>query len=150
MEASMSGKSRYGGGFGSGNGPCAANTAGEETRSRAAITAATVATEAAVQASWVQYVQNLVSEQIAVIHDGVIATLGELINEQLDRLFDEADKLLRRDGNFSRSCSPGLMTSGAPLEITAWLDAEAKIGRDKLALGAHDFALAALEVFVSV
>ena len=61
----MSGKSRYGSSFGSSN----RHHAAEETRSTAA---ATVATDAAVQASWAQYVQNLVSEQIAALHDGVI------------------------------------------------------------------------------
>jgi hypothetical protein len=93
----MSGKSRYGGSFGSSNRPHAA----EETRSTAA---ATVATDPAVQASWAQYVQNLVSEQIATLHDGVIEGLGEAMNEQLDRLFDEAKKLLRRelDGNSAK------------------------------------------------
>ncbi|WMT76063.1 hypothetical protein [Bradyrhizobium sp. Ash2021] len=44
------------------------------------------------------------SEQIAAIHDGVIGGVGEAINEQLDRLFDEADKYLRRalDGNSAK------------------------------------------------
>jgi hypothetical protein len=90
----MSGKSRYGSSFGSSN----RHHAAEETRSTAA---ATVATDAAVQASWAQYVQNLVSEQIAALHDGVIEGLGEAINERLDRLFDKAKKHLRRelDGN---------------------------------------------------
>jgi hypothetical protein len=54
-------------------------------------------TEAAVQASWAQYVQNLVNEQIAALQDGVIRGLGEGINEQLDRLFDETDRFLRRE-----------------------------------------------------
>jgi hypothetical protein len=91
----MSGKSRYAGGFGSGR--YASDTAAEETASTAATTAGTVATDAAVQASWAQYVQNLVSEQIAAVRDGVIGGLGEGINEQLDRLFDEANKFLRRE-----------------------------------------------------
>jgi hypothetical protein len=92
----MSGKSRNGGGFGSGH--YASDTAAEETGSAAATTTAgTVATDAAVQASWAQYVQNLVSEQIAAIHDGVIDGLSEVINEQLDRLFDETNKSLRRE-----------------------------------------------------
>jgi hypothetical protein len=87
----MSGKSRYGGM----SSVSRHDTAVEETRSTP--TAATVATDAAVQASWAQYVQNLVSEQIAAIHDGVIAGLREGINEQLDRLFEETDKILRRE-----------------------------------------------------
>ncbi len=44
-----------------------------------------------------QYVQNLVSEQIAAIRDGVIGGMVEAVNEQLDRLFDETDKFLRRE-----------------------------------------------------
>ena len=91
----MSGKSRYGGGFGSRH--YASDTVAEETRSTVATTAATVATDAAVQASWAQYVQNLVSEQIAAIHDGVIDGLCELINEQLNRLSDETNKFLQRE-----------------------------------------------------
>jgi hypothetical protein len=79
----MSGKSRYGGGFGSGH--YASDTAAEETRNAAATTAGAVATDAAVQASWAQYVQNLVSEQIAAVHDGVIDGFSEVINEQLNR-----------------------------------------------------------------
>jgi hypothetical protein len=43
------------------------------------------------QASWAQYVQNLVREQIAEIHDGVIARLREGINEQGHRLRRERD-----------------------------------------------------------
>jgi hypothetical protein len=91
----MSGKSRYGGGMSRND------TAAEET----APTAATaVATEAAVQASWVEYVQNLVSEQIAEIRGGVIRGLVEFTNEQLDHLFDDANTLLRRelDGNSAK------------------------------------------------
>jgi hypothetical protein len=87
----MSGKSRYGGSASS------YDSAAEETGSTAPTTAASVATEAVVQASWVRYVQNLVNEQIAVIHDGVIAGLREGINEQLDRLYDETNKFLRRE-----------------------------------------------------
>jgi hypothetical protein len=89
----MSGKSRYGGGFDSSSGTSVA----EETRSTTTTIAAKVATDAAVQASWAQYVQNLVNEQISAIHDGVIAGLREGINEQLDRLYDEANKFLRRE-----------------------------------------------------
>jgi hypothetical protein len=92
----MSSKSRYG--FGSGNRYYASDTAAEEIRSTAAMI------DAEVQASWAQYVQNLVTEQIAAIHDGVIAGLGEGINEQLDRLFDVTNKILRRelDGNSAK------------------------------------------------
>src|SRR5262249_42674160 len=68
----------------------------EKTRS-AAPTTASVATDAAIQALWAEYVQNLVSEQIAAIHDGVIAGGGEAINEQLDRLFEETNKIVRRE-----------------------------------------------------
>jgi hypothetical protein len=75
----MSGKSRYDGDFGSGN---ATDIAAEE-RSTAATPAATVATDAAVQASWAKYVQNLVSEQIAAISDGVIGGLDEVIDRLL-------------------------------------------------------------------
>jgi hypothetical protein len=73
------------------------DTAAEDTRSTPPTTAAAVAAEAAVQASWAQYVQNLVSEQIAAIRGGVIGGLGEVINEQLDRLFKEANQFLRRE-----------------------------------------------------
>jgi len=38
-----------------------------------------------------------VSEQIAAIRDGVIGGMVEAVNEQLDRLFDETDKFLRRE-----------------------------------------------------
>jgi hypothetical protein len=38
----------------------------------------------------------------------------------------------------------------AAVEMTAWLDAASKVARDELAIGADDFALAALEVFTSV
>ena len=90
----MSGKSRYGGGMSNAS---RYDTAAEETRSMAPTAAATVASDAAVQASWAQYVQNLVNEQIAALQDGVIRGLGEGINEQLDRLFDETDRFLRRE-----------------------------------------------------
>jgi hypothetical protein len=93
----MSGKSRYSGGFGSGSRHYTTDIAADEPRITAATTAVKVATDAAVQASWAQYVQNLVSEQMAVIHDGVIAGLREGINEHLDRLFDRTNKLLRRE-----------------------------------------------------
>src|SRR5262245_35316586 len=95
----MSGKSRYGGGI---SNISRHDTAAEETRSTT--TAATVATDEAVQASWAQYVQNLVSEQIAVLQDGVIRGLGKAINEQLDRLFEETNKFVRRelDGNSAK------------------------------------------------
>jgi hypothetical protein len=97
----MSGKSRYGGVMSSAT---RYDNATEETRSTAPIFADTVATEAAVQASWAQYVQNLVSERIAVLQDGVIRGLGEAINEQLDRLFEETNKFVRRelDGNSAK------------------------------------------------
>src|SRR6516165_2485544 len=90
----MPGKSRYGGGMSSAS---RYDTAAEDTRSTAPTTAATVATAAAVQASWAQYVQDLVRERIAAILDGVVR-LGEAINEQLDRLFDETE-FLRRELN---------------------------------------------------
>ncbi|MGY8683440.1 collagen-like protein [Bradyrhizobium sp. UFLA05-153] len=93
----MSGKSRYGGGFGSVSRHYATNTAAEETSSTAVTTAATVATDAAVRASWAQYVQHLVDEQIAALKDGVIRGLGKGINERLARLFDETKKLLQRE-----------------------------------------------------
>jgi len=92
----MSGKSRYDGDFGSGN---ATDIAAEENSSTAATPAATVATDAAVQASWAQYVQNLVSEQIAAISDGVIEGLDEVI----DRLFEESHRYLRRELNDNSS-----------------------------------------------
>jgi hypothetical protein len=105
----MSGKSRYGGGMISAS---RNDIAAEDTRSTAQTTAAAVATEAAVQASWAQYVQNLVSEQIAAIRSalirGVVEAINEqvpeIINEQLDRLFEEANKFLRRglDGNLAK------------------------------------------------
>jgi hypothetical protein len=77
------------------------DTAAEET---APTTAAAVATEAAVQSSWVQYIQNLVSEQIAEIRGGLIRAIVEFTNEQLDHLFDDANNLLRRelDGNSAK------------------------------------------------
>src|SRR6516162_2071229 len=80
------------------------DTAAEDTRSTPPTTAAAVAAEAAVQASWAQYVQNLVSEQIAAIRGGVIGGLVEVTNEQLDRLFEEANQFLRRelDGNSAK------------------------------------------------
>ena len=90
----MSGKSRYGGGMSNAS---RYDTAAEETRSMAPTAAATVASDAAVQASWAQYVQNLVNEQIAALQDGVIRGLGEAINEQLDRLFEETNKFVRRE-----------------------------------------------------
>jgi len=40
-----------------------------------------------------------VSEQVAALQSGVIADWANGINEQLDRLFDETDKLLRRELN---------------------------------------------------
>jgi hypothetical protein len=97
----MSGKSRYGGGMSSAS---RYDTTVEETRNTVPTTAATAATDAAVQASWAQYVQNLVSEQIAALQNGVIRGLGEAINEQLDRLFEETNKFVRRelDGNLAK------------------------------------------------
>ena len=102
----MSGKSRNGGGM------SRYDPAAEEIRSAAPTTAAAVATEAAVQASWVQYVHNLVSEQIGEIRSGLVAgvvgaineQVPEAINEQLDHLFDETDKFLRHelDGNSAK------------------------------------------------
>jgi len=53
----MSGKSRYGSGFGSGH--YASDTSAERIGSVAAITAAMVATDAAVQASWSLRQENL-------------------------------------------------------------------------------------------
>jgi multidrug efflux pump subunit AcrA (membrane-fusion protein) len=90
----VSGKSRYGGGMSNIN---RYDTAADEARTATA--AGTAATDAANQASWAQYVENLVSEQIATLQSGVIAGLGEGINEQLDRLFEETDKFLRRELN---------------------------------------------------
>src|SRR5689334_9391819 len=87
----MSGKSRYDEGTSS---VSRYDNLAEKTRSTAP---ATLATDAAVQASWATYVQNLVSEQIAAIHDGVIDGLREGINDQLDRLYDETNKFLRRE-----------------------------------------------------
>jgi hypothetical protein len=87
----MSGKSRYGGGMSSAS---RYDSAAEQTRSTGPTT---VATDAAVQTSWAQYVQNLVSEQLAVLRDGVIGGLREGINEQLDRLYDETNEFLRRE-----------------------------------------------------
>jgi hypothetical protein len=97
----MSGKSRNGG---ISSASRYSSAAAEETSGTVPTTAAAVATEAAVQASWTQYVQNLVSEQIAVIRGGVIGGLVEFTNEELDRLFDEANRLLRRelDGNSAK------------------------------------------------
>ncbi|WP_152535814.1 hypothetical protein [Bradyrhizobium sp. Ai1a-2] len=96
----MSGKSRYGSMSSASRYEDANATATEKTRSIAP-TIAAVSNDAAVQASWAQYVQNLVSEQIAAFQNSVIAGLGEGINEQLDRLFDETNKFVRRelDGN---------------------------------------------------
>jgi hypothetical protein len=100
-KTSMSGKSRYGGVMSSAS---RYDTAAEETKSTVPATAATLATDAAVQASWAQYVQNLVNEQIAVLQDGVIRGLGEAINEQLDRLFEQTSQFVRRelDGNSAK------------------------------------------------
>ncbi|MGX9426408.1 hypothetical protein [Bradyrhizobium sp. LeoA1S1] len=92
----MSGKSRYGG-FGSVNRHYATDIAADKSSRAAANTAA--ASDVAVQASWAQYVQNLVTEQIAEIRDGVIAGLREGISEQRDRLFDETNKFLRRESD---------------------------------------------------
>ena len=89
----MSGKSRYGGVMSSAS---RYDTAAED-RSMVPTAAAAVATDAAVQASWPQYVQNLVSEEIAAIRDGVIDGLAKYINEQCDRLFDETNKFLQRE-----------------------------------------------------
>jgi len=91
----MSGKSRYGGGFGSSSRYYATDTTAEKNGSAAVTTTATDT----VQASWAQYVQNLVSERIVAIHDGVIAGVGAAINEQLDHLFDKANEFLRRELN---------------------------------------------------
>jgi hypothetical protein len=45
-----------------------------------------------------------VSEEIAEIREGVIAGVGAAINEQLERMFDHTDKVLRRelDGNSAK------------------------------------------------
>ena len=105
----MSGKSRYGGVISSAS---RYDTAAEETRSTTA--AVTVAIDAAVQASWAQYVQNLVSERIAAIRDGVIGGVGEAINEQLDHLFNETNELLRRELNANSA-----KVEAAPADIRA-------------------------------
>ncbi|WP_234680334.1 collagen-like triple helix repeat-containing protein [Bradyrhizobium monzae] len=85
----MSGKSRGGGVIG--------NSTKYDTAAKDSPTvAATISTEA-IQASWAQYVESLVREQVADVRDGVIRGLGEGINEQLDRLFDETNKFLRRE-----------------------------------------------------
>ena len=86
----MSGKSRYGGMINASHYDCAAEKTGSTSPT-------TAAAEAAVQTTWAQHVQHLVNEQIAAIRDGLIEGVRDVIDKELDRLFDEAGAFLRRE-----------------------------------------------------